>query len=88
MKKILRFLSVCFYHRFVVINNCKQAQEKGFKFSENVHGDAINIWNCRSFWSDEFGFRYRCAELFVENRFPEPKSREEFKKWYNKHKLA
>ena len=63
MKKIIRFLSVCFFHRFIVIKTCEEAIGKGLKFDENVYGDGINIFNCRSFWYDEFNYRYRCAEL-------------------------
>lgn len=63
MKKTLRFISVYFYHRFKVISTCKEAEKRGLKFDENVYDDTINIWNCRSFWYDEFNFRYRCVEL-------------------------
>jgi len=63
MEKTLRYLSMIFYHRFKVIKNCKEAEEKGLKFDHNVHGDAINRYNCRSFWYDEFDFMYRCGEL-------------------------
>jgi len=62
--KILRFLAVCFYHRFVIIKSCDDAIKRGLKFGENVYGDAINTWNCRSFWYDEYNYRYRCAELY------------------------
>jgi len=68
MKKIIRFLSVCFYHRFIVIKTCEEAIKKGLKFDENVYGDSINIFNCRSFWYDEFDYRYRCEELKPKQR--------------------
>ena len=63
MRKMLRFILVCFYHRFIVIEGCDKAEKRGLVFESNVHGDAINMWNCRSFWRDEYGFRYRCSEL-------------------------
>lgn len=63
MKKALRFFTVFFYHRFKIIESCELARKKGLKFENNVYGDSINMWNCRSFWYDEFDFRYRCAEL-------------------------
>ena len=68
MKKILRFMSVCFYHRFKIINTCKKSEKRGLKFDNNVYGDGINMWNCRSFWYDEFSFRYRCAELYIDDQ--------------------
>jgi hypothetical protein len=52
MEKILRFMIVFFYHRFKVIESCKEAQERCLKFNNNVYGDSINMWNCRSFWYD------------------------------------
>mgnify|MGYP001426107824 CR=1 FL=1 len=63
MKKIFRFISFYLYHRFIIIKTCKEATEKGLIFDENVYGDAINAWNCRSFWYDKYNLRYRCAEL-------------------------
>jgi hypothetical protein len=48
---------------FVVIPTCEEAKKRGLKFDNNVHGDSINRYNCRSFWYDEFNFRYRCAQL-------------------------
>lgn len=63
MKEILRYLSVIFYHRFVVIKTIKEAEVRGLKFEHNVYGDSINRYNCRSFWYDEYDMRYRCAEL-------------------------
>ena len=64
MKKLFRFISMIFYHRFRVVKTCDEAKGRGLRFDSNVHGDAINIWLCRSFWHDEFNFRYRCAELY------------------------
>ena len=66
MKRILRFFTVNFYHRFKVIKTCNDAKERGLQFDNNVYGDAINMWNCRSFWYDEFNYRYRCAKLHVD----------------------
>lgn len=50
-----------FYYRFKVISK-EKALQKGLTFESNVYGDAINRFNCRSFWCDD-NFRYRCSEL-------------------------
>lgn len=64
MRKALRFLQMIFYYRFIIIPSCSEAKKRGLTFEENVYGDGINLFNCRSFWADEFGFVYRCAELY------------------------
>ena len=64
MKRLFRYITLIFYHMFIVIDTCEIAQKRGLVFDNNVHGDAINAWNCRSFWYDEYNFRYRCAELY------------------------
>ena len=58
-----RFITMIFYHRFKVIKTCKIAEDKSLTFDRNVYGDEINMWNCRSFYYDKYGFMYRCAEL-------------------------
>ena len=54
---------VIFYHRFTVIDSCIEAESRGLKFHNNVYGDVINHFNCRSLYNDEYGFMYRCSEL-------------------------
>jgi len=65
MKRVFRFLEVCFYHRFKIIKYCDEAKKRGLHHSHNVYGDEINRYNCRSFWYDEYNFLYRCNELHV-----------------------
>ena len=72
MRKTLRFISVFFYYRFKIIKKCETALKRDLQFGCNVYGDGINLWNCRSFWKDKFGFLYRCAELYeqeCENKY-------------------
>jgi len=45
------------------LKSVKDAQELNLEFLFNVYGDTIITWNCRSVWSDEFGFLYRCQEI-------------------------
>ncbi len=54
-----------FYYRFKVISRL-QALELGLEFSSNVHGDAINVLNCRSIWVDSKGRSYRVRELIKQ----------------------
>jgi hypothetical protein len=54
-----------FYYRFKVISRL-QALELGLEFSNNVHGDAINVLNCRSIWVDSKGRSYRVRELIKQ----------------------
>jgi hypothetical protein len=64
MKKVFRFLTVCFYHRFFIIKSCEEAKERGLKFHHNVYGrGASNVLNCRSLWHDEYNYIYKCDEL-------------------------
>lgn len=63
LKRILTYLSLCFYYRFIVIPTKEKAIKKGLSFETNIWGDSINTFNCRSYWSDQYGFIYRCAEL-------------------------
>ena len=63
MRKLLRFLTVFFYHRFIVIETTDKARERGLVHDVNVYGDPINHFSCRSFWKDKYGFYYRCKEL-------------------------
>jgi hypothetical protein len=63
MKKIIRFLLVCFYYRFKIIKTIKEAKKRNLTHYKNVYGDSINKYNCRSVWYDEFGFIYRCEQL-------------------------
>ncbi len=47
---------------FIVIETTDQAKEMGLKYVMNIYGDAINHYDCRSFWSNEFGHIYRCKQ--------------------------
>ena len=46
------------------IKTVKNAQDMNLEWQFNVYGDVVNMWNCRSIWCDEFGFLYKCKELF------------------------
>ena len=38
-------------------------------WNSNVHGDFIIMMNCRSIWTDEFGFYYHCDNLYREGLY-------------------
>lgn len=40
-----------------------QAEKLGLTWYQNIYGDAINYFNCRSFWKDDRGRCYRVSEL-------------------------
>ena len=61
--RIKTYITFFLYHRFVAIKSVKIAEEKGLTWSENIHGDGINMFNCRSFFVDKCNLVYRCAEL-------------------------
>lgn len=65
VKRFLRFLKVNFFYRFIIISSDK-ARLMNLEFYKNVYGDGINMHNCRSFWSDEYGFLYRCKDLNLD----------------------
>ena len=47
----------------MIIYYSEEAVKKGYSFYRYVFGDEINHKNCRSFWTDEYGFLHRVAEL-------------------------
>ncbi len=51
------------FRSFSTIETVKEAEKMGLTFKSNVHGEAINKFNCRSFWHDEFGNEYKCSQL-------------------------
>ena len=44
----------------------EKAKELKLEFVTNIHGDRINVLNCRSLWVDHHKNPYRCNELFIE----------------------
>ena len=51
---------------FVVIKSKEIATNMGLLHDENIYGDGINMFNCRSFWYDpETNLRYRCSDLYL-----------------------
>ena len=50
------------------LETVQQAQQMGLIHYTNVHGDGINLMNCRSIWVDEFDNPYRCGELLVDGK--------------------
>ena len=41
----------------------KECEDLGLRWFKNIHGDAINQFNCRSIWLDDKNRIYRCDEL-------------------------
>lgn len=41
----------------------QEALKLGLKFDQNIYGDMINNWNCRSIWRDKERNIYRVSEL-------------------------
>lgn len=50
------------------VKSIKDALDMGLVWRYNIYGDPINIYNCRSVWSDEYGNLYRCQELYDEEK--------------------
>jgi len=63
MRHSIRYVLMIIYYRFIITETCEEAVKKGYSFYRNVFGDEINHKNCRSFWTDEYGFLHRVAEL-------------------------
>jgi len=42
----------------------KECEDLGLIWFYNIHGDAINQFNCRSIWLDNKSRRYKCDELY------------------------
>jgi len=53
---------------FKVIPTIEIAEKRGLTFEQNVYGDGINRFNCRSFFYNKYGYRYRCAELRLKTK--------------------
>ncbi|WP_157496629.1 hypothetical protein [Flavobacterium gelidilacus] len=64
MKKIVRFLSICFYHRFITIKNCDEAKKRNLKFSHNNNQNTTKTNKTISFWHDEYGIQYTINEHY------------------------
>ena len=62
-KEILNYLALRFYYRFTVIKTTEKAREMGLTHYCNLFGDAIDQYNCRSFFTDSYGNVYRCREF-------------------------
>ena len=65
MKKTFKFLSICFYHRFITIKNCEEAKKRGLKFSHNNNQDLANTNKDKSYWHDEYGIQYIINEHYA-----------------------
>ena len=46
------------------VGTAKQAKEKGLLFVQNLYGDYINRFDCRSLWKDQNGDIFLCDELY------------------------
>lgn len=62
----MKKLKLWYYRNFKVISN-EKAKELGLVFWENVYGDSINHYGCRSIWFDYRHKTYR-VEGLVETR--------------------
>lgn len=62
MGKIKNFIKA-----FKKIKTSEEAILMGLKFYKNLHGDAINHYDCRSLWTDEYNIIYNCEEYY-DNR--------------------
>lgn len=65
MEKVIRFLSLCFYHRFRVIKNCDEAIKIGLKFSHNDLLTSKKNKSKKSYWYDEFDILYKVNESYA-----------------------
>ena len=54
--------------QFGITITTKEAKSLGLKFHQNVYGDLINRFNCRSFWKDAKGNIYHIRELQKESK--------------------
>lgn len=50
------------------IRSTEAAKKMDLIHYTNVHGDGINIMNCRSLWTDKYDNLYRCDELYDGGR--------------------
>lgn len=55
------------FKRNFCILSIEECKEMNLIPSFNLYGDAINMFNCRSFWKDEKGKLYRCKDLIPIN---------------------
>lgn len=62
----MKKLKLWYYRNFKVISN-EKAKELGLLFWENVYGDSINHYGCRSIWFDYRHRAYR-VEGLVETK--------------------
>lgn len=62
---ILGVLDIIFFCRLLFkVFTVKEAEEMKLTFVQNVYGDAINRFNCRSLWVDDDGNIYRVDSLY------------------------
>lgn len=71
--------------RHFKVISIKQAKELGLEFWTNVHGDGINLLNCRSLWSDSKNRTYRVQELVLPEMAFRPLTDEEKKEYGNEN---
>lgn len=68
----MKKLKLWYYRNFKVISN-EKAKELGLLFWENVYGDSINHYGCRSIWFDYKHRAYRVeglVETQLQKAFP------------------
>ncbi len=65
MTKIIRFIIICFYHRFRVIKSCEEAKKMGLMFSHNNDMNSKRSKNHISYWYDEYDILYKVNEYYT-----------------------
>lgn len=55
------------YKRNYCILSIEECEKMSLIPSFNLYGDAVNMFNCRSFWKDEKGRLYRCKALIKKD---------------------
>jgi hypothetical protein len=68
MRKIYYSLKSLLWHLIGKrIPDTKTAIKMGLTHNSNIHGDLINILNCRSIWVDKYDNTYYCLGLLMLN---------------------
>lgn len=60
----MKSIYLWYIRNFKIISD-ELAESLGLEHKYNLHGDGINLWNCRSIWTDKKDRWYR-----VENATP------------------
>lgn len=78
LKKLLLSIKLSWLSGFHILSY-KQVLKYKLVHICNVYGDAINLLNCRSLWTNNKGLFFRCEDLFIDTQT----KREEWTKTLN-----